>query len=740
MNMQASRRDVLEGGGALIVTFSLASTLDKSLAQGAGTKPLALTEVDSFLAIDPKGMVTVYSGKVDLGTGVATALPQIVADELDVPLRMIKLIQGDTALTPEQGTTWGSLSVQVGGMQLRNAAATAKAALLDEAAKRLGARKEDLKVSDGAISAGYKRVTYGELIGNKTFALKLDHTKPAAGKDPKDYKLVGKPVPRVDIPDKVTGAFTYMQDFRVPGMLHGRVVRPPAFGARLESVDEGSIKDVAGVVKVVRQGNFVGVVAQSEWGAIKAAQQLKASWSKSETLPDPAKLWDEVRASKVVKEEVTSNVGDSEAALGQDGAKVLKATYDFAINTHGSIGPSCAVAEFKDGKLTSWSASQATHNLRKQLAKMFAIPIENVRCLYIEGSGCYGRNGHEDAAADAALLAKEAGRPVRVQWSRADEHGWDPKGPPTLIDLRAAMDESGNVKAWQSEFFIPQQTAGGFNVPLVAATLAGMPADDHTAPGNIFQNSAIPYKLANVTTVCHRLEKTPFRPSWIRTPGRMQNTYANECFMDELAAAANADPLEFRLKYLDPADKRGIEVLNRVAALAKWDKRASPKRDQSGDVMSGRGITYCKYELARTYVATVAEVEVKRSTGEIRVTKVYLAHDCGQIINPDGLRNQLDGNVIQTISRTLIEELKYDRSMVTSLDWESYPILRFPQIPELVYDLIDRPNEKPWGAGEPAAAVVPSAISNAVFDAIGVRLRSVPFTPDKVKAAMKGAA
>jgi nicotinate dehydrogenase subunit B len=740
MSMQTSRRGVLKGSGALIVSFSLSGALDRAMAEGAGTKPLALTEVDSFLAIDPKGIVTIYSGKVDLGTGIATALPQIVADELDVPLRMIKLVQGDTALTPEQGTTWGSLSIQVGGVQLRNAAATAKAALLEEAAKRLGARKEELKVADGVVTAGNKRVTYGELIGNKSFALKLDHTKPAAGKDPKDYKLVGTAVPRVDIPDKMTGAFTYMQDFRVPGMLHGRVVRPPAFGARLESVDESSIKDVSGVVKVVRQGNFLGVVAQSEWGAIKAALQLKASWSRSQTLPDPAALWDEVRATKVVKDEVTSNVGDADAALGQDGVTALKATYDFAINTHGSIGPSCAVAEFKDGKLTSWSASQATHNLRKQLATMFAMPAENVRCLYIEGSGCYGRNGHEDAAADAALLAKEVGRPVRVQWSRADEHGWDPKGPPTLVDLRAAIDDSGNVKAWQSEFFIPQQTAGGFNVPLVAASLSGMPADDHTAPGNIFQNSAIPYKFANVKTVCHRLEKTPFRPSWIRTPGRMQNTYANECFMDELAAAAKADPLEFRLKYLDPNDKRGIEALNRVAALAKWDKRPSPKRDQSGDVMSGRGITYCKYELARTYVAAVAQVEVKRSTGEIRVTKVYLAHDCGQIINPDGLRNQLDGNVIQTVSRTLLEELKYDRSMVTSLDWEGYPILRFPQIPELVYDLIDRPNEKPWGAGEPAAAVVPSAISNAVFDAIGVRLRSVPYTPEKVKAAMKGAA
>ena len=738
MTIHTSRRDVLKGGGALVVSFSLAGAPREAIAQGA--KPVTTTEVDSFLAIDAKGMVTVYSGKVDLGTGIATALPQMVAEELDVPLPRIKLIQGDTALTPDQGTTWGSLSIQIGGMQLRNAAATAKAALLDEAAKRLGAKKEELRVADGVVSAGNKRISYGELIGGKSFALKLDHTKPATGKDPKDYKIVGKAVLRVDIPDKVTGRFTYMQDFRVPGMLHGRVIRPPAIGAKLESVDGASIEDIAGVVKVVLQGNFIGVVAESEWGAIKAAQKLKAVWSKSETLPEAAELWDFVRASKVVKDEVTSNVGNTAEAIGKEGTRTLKATYDFAIHTHGSIGPSCAVAEFKDGKLTSWSASQATHNLRKQLATMFGLPVDNVRCIYLEGSGCYGRNGHEDAAADAALLAKAVGRPVRVQWSRADEHGWDPKGPPTLIDIRAAVDSSGGVTAWESEFFIPQQTANGFHVPLVAATLTGMPADDHIAPGNIFQNSAIPYKFANVKTVCRRLETTPFRPSWIRTPGRMQNTYGNECFMDELAVVANADPIEFRLRYLDPSDKRGIEVLNRAAALAKWDRRPSPKRDQGGDVFSGRGVAYCKYELARTYIAAVAEVEVKRSTGDIRVTKFYLAHDCGQIVNPDGLKNQLDGNVIQTVSRTLIEELKYDRSAVTSLDWETYPILRFPQIPELVYDLIDRPNERPWGAGEPAAAVVPSAISNAVFDAIGVRLRSVPFTPDKVIAAMKGAA
>jgi CO/xanthine dehydrogenase Mo-binding subunit len=738
MNHIPSRRDMLKGGGALVVAFSFAGPIRQALAQGAAAgKPLALTDVDSFLSIDPKGVVTCYSGKVDLGTGITTALRQMVAEELDVPFERVDLVTGDTSLTPDQGTTWGSLTIQVGGMQIRNAAATARDALLGEAAQRLGVKKEDLAVADGVISGGGKRVSYSELIGGKQFSLKLDHQKPAKPKDPKDYKVVGKSVPRIDIPDKVTAKFTYMQDVRVPGMLHGRVVRPPALGAKLESVDESSVQSIPGIVKIVREGDFLGIVAGNEWAAIKAARDIKATWSRAETLPDPAQLWEHVRTAKVAKDEVTSSIGNVGAAMAEVGAKTIKASYDFAIHTHGSIGPSCAIAEFKDGKLTSWSASQATHNLRKQLATMFRMQPDDVRCIYVEGSGCYGRNGHEDAAADAALLAQAVGRPVRVQWSRADEHGWDPKGPPTLIDIRASVDRAGNVTGWDSEFFIPQQTPGGFNVPLVAAALSGMPADAHVAPGNIFQNSAIPYKFANVRTVCHRLETTPFRPSWIRTPGRMQNTYANECFIDELAAAAEADPIEFRLKYLDPADKRGIETLNRVAALAKWDTRPSPKKAEAGDVVTGRGVTYVKYELARTYIAAVAEVEVNRKTGSIRVPRFYVAHDCGQIVNPDGLKNQIDGNIIQTVSRTLLEEVKFNRAMITSLDWESYPILKFPDVPEIVIDLIDRPTERPWGAGEPAASVVPSAISNAVFDAVGARLRSVPYTPEKVREALK---
>jgi CO/xanthine dehydrogenase Mo-binding subunit len=737
-HFKTTRRDVLKGGGALVVSFSFGAQAGDALAQtAAAAKPLALTEVDSYLAIDAKGMCTVYSGKVDLGTGTDTALRQMAAEELDLPLNRIKLVTGDTLLTPDQGTTWGSLTIQSGGVQIRQASAAAKAALLEEAAKRLNVKKEELSVAGGVVSGGGKRIAYAQLIGGKSFSIKLDPKQPVPTKDPKTFKLVGTSVPRVDIPGKATGTFTYMQDFRVPGMLHGRVVRPPAMQAKLESVDEASIKGIRSA-KVIRQGNFLAVVAANEWAAIKGARQLKATWSKWEGLPEQSKLYEHVRATKVAKDEVTSTVGNAAEALGQ-GAKKLAATYDFAIHTHGSIGPSCAVAEFKDGKLTSWSASQATHTLRKQLAQMFAMPVDDVRCLYLEGAGCYGRNGHEDAAADAALLAKATGKPVRVQWSRADEHGWDPKGPPTLIDLRAAMDGSGTVTAWESEFFIPQ-SAGGFLVPLVAATLAEMPYEKHIAPGNIIRNSDIPYKFANVKTVCHRLESTPFTPSWIRTPGRMQNTYANECFMDELAVAASADPIEFRLKYLDPADTRGIEILNRLVALAKWDKRPSPKGWQSGDVVKGRGVSYVKYELVRTYVGVVAEVEVNRATGIIKVPKFYITHDCGQIINPDGLKNQLEGNIIQTVSRTLLEELKFNRSAVTSLDWASYPILTFPDVPDIAMDLIDRPTMPPWGAGEPAAAVVPSAISNAVFDATGVRLRSIPYTPEKVKAALRGAA
>jgi CO/xanthine dehydrogenase Mo-binding subunit len=731
LGVTTNRRQFLAGSGAVVVSFSWTTSTMTTFAEDvAMTKTLAPDEVDAFLAIDRNGEVTVYSGKVDLGTGVRTAMTQIVAEELDVPVGRITVIQGDTALTPDQGPTYGSLSIQNGGVQVRQAAATARRVLMQAATKRLDAAPGDLTIVEGMISAtNGKEVSYAELIGDKSFALKLD--KGALTKDPKAFKVVGRSVPRLDIPSKVLGQFTYVQDVRVPGMLHGRAVRPPALGATLQSVDEDSVRNIPGFVGVVREGNFVGVIAETEWAAIRASRQLKASWSAWEGLPDQNQLWDYVRATRISKEEI-NDIGDAAAALGA-GATRLRATYDFTIHTHGSIGPSCAIAEVKDGNLTCWTASQATHNLRKQLAAMLAMPVETVRAIYVDGSGCYGRNGHEDAAADAALLARAVGRPVRVQWMREDEHGWDPKGPPTLIDLEAALDTGGGVIAWSSQFFIPEGAVG--NVPLLAAQHAGLPHETTMSPGSIHQNSAIPYAFPNVRVALHRLAETPFRPSWIRTPGRMQNTFANESFVDELAAAAGVDPIEFRLRYLK--DSRGVELLTRLAHFAAWEKRtATGPMATQGDGASGRGVAYVRYELARTYVGAVADVEVDRNSGEIRVTHFFVVQDCGQVINPDGVRAQLEGNIIQTVSRTLKERVTFDRSRVTSVDWASYPILTFPEVPEIHMDLIDRPTEKPWGAGEPSAAVVSAAISNAVYNAIGTRLRSVPFTADKVKAAI----
>jgi CO/xanthine dehydrogenase Mo-binding subunit len=368
------------------------------------------------------------------------------------------------------------------------------------------------------------------------------------------------------------------------------------------------------------------------------------------------------------------------------------------------------------------------------MAQMLSLAEDRVRCVYIDGSGCYGRNGHEDAAADAVLISKAIGKPVRVQWMRADEHGWDPKSPPSLYDYRASLDANGQVISWESDAFMaarPKQ----ISVTLLAADLAQLPKEP-PHPGNIQNSLAVQYKFPNIKANAIYLENTPFRPSWLRTPGRMQNTFANESFLDELAVQAKVDPIEFRKQHLD--DPRGIECIDRAAALAKWQpgvSHSAPKR--SGHIAYGRGVSYIKYELVRTYIAVVADVQVDMNTGKVKVEHFYVAHDCGQIINPDGLRNQIDGNIIQTVSRTLVEQVKFSRSAVTSVDWITYPILKFPDVPKVSIDLIDRPSEKPWGAGEPTAAVVPSAIANAIFDATGVRLRSVPFTPEKVLAALK---
>jgi nicotinate dehydrogenase subunit B len=729
--LETTRREFLIGTGALVVAVGLAH---EARAQMAGTgKPVALDQVDSFLAVHRDGTVTMYTGKVDIGTGIRIALPQMVAEELDVPLDRVRLVEGDTALTPDQGPTWGSLSVQIAGVQLRQAAATARQALVHMAAQKLGTPSADLAVKDGLIfvrAEPQRRLPYGELIGERRFDLKLDKDAPL--KDPKDYTVVGQPVPRPDIMAKVTGTHTYAQDFRLPGMLHARVVRPPAIGATLVQVDEGSIKGA----RVVREKNFLAVVADTEWAAVKAARALKATWSTWEGLPEQSNLWEHVRATPVAKDDVAVDRGNPKAAIA-GAAKKLTATYDFAVHTHGSMGPSCAVADVKDGRAEIWSPSQAPHWLRKEVAATLQMDAKDVHIQYLDGAGCYGRNGHEDATCDAALISKLVARPVRVQWSREDEHGWDPKGPPTLVEITAGLDAQGNIVGWDSELWVPKADITEWPRTL-AATLAGIPQPPAINPGNIHRNLDPSYPFANQKAVAHRLDSTPFRPSWIRTPGRMQNTYANEVFLDECAAAAGADPVEYRLRYLN--DPRGIAVLRAAANLAKWDARPSPRRNQSGPVARGRGLAYVKYENARTYVAGVAEVEVNRQTGAIRCTRFYVAQDCGLVVNPDGVRAQIEGNIIQTVSRTLKEELKWNRSRVTSVDWASYPILKFPEVPEVVMELINRPSEPPWGVGEPAAVLPPPAISNAVFDAVGVRLRSVPFTPAKLTAAMKGAA
>ncbi|HMH27072.1 MAG TPA: molybdopterin cofactor-binding domain-containing protein [Steroidobacteraceae bacterium] len=722
-----SRRTALRLSGALIVSFAI--PLERGVgASQAAKKTVDPGSVESFLAINPDGTVTVFSGKVDLGTGLRTALTQMVADELDVGFSKVTLIQGDTDLTPDQGVTFGSLSIQNGGAQLRQAAATARRALLIEAGRRFKVPPESLRIEDGIVHPPQgEALPLAALLGKQGLSLKLDKTAPL--KAPKDFKLVGKSQARLDIPDKITGQFTYMQDFVLPGMYHGRVIRPSALGATLLSIDEASIADIPGIVKVVRQENFLGIVAKTEWAAIRGSRRLTATWSEWSGLPSRAELWDHVRRTRIVKDDVTGNTGDSAKALGEAKQR-LTATYDFAIHTHGSIGPSCAVAQFDGDHLTCWSASQATHNLRKQLAAMFSFKDEQVRCIYIDGSGCYGRNGHEDAAADAALLARAVNAPVRVQWMRADEHGWDPKGPPTLLDMRAGLDANGKITAWESELFIPNGAAGF--VALVGADHAGLNSLGTLSPGGVIQDLAIPYVIDNVKTTAHRLESTPFKPAWIRSPGRMQNSFANESFFDEIAAHAKTDPLEARLRYLQ--DERGRELLERLATLSAW---RTWTKSSHGAKHTGHGLAYTKYELVRTYVGVVCEVEVDRDSGQIAVKRFFVAHDCGQIINPDGLRNQIEGNVIQTVSRVLKEELLFSQSKVTSVDWASYPILRFPEVPEVVMDLIDRPDQVPWGAGEPTAAMVPGAIGNAVFDAIGVRLRSVPFTPAKVLAAIK---
>jgi nicotinate dehydrogenase subunit B len=733
--MQRSRRRFLATGGALVVTFSVPAGLTGAQPTRATGKSVAVDRVDSFLSIDGNGLVTLYIGKVELGTGVYTAMSQIVAEELSVPLGQVQVIQGDTLLTPDQGPTFASLSIQTGGMQIRQAAATAREALLDVAAKLLKVAKEELVVRAGVVTpkSGGKSISYAQLAGGGVIRIGIDDAAPLRA--PKDYTIVGRSVPRLDLPAKALGTFLYMHDFKVPGMLHARAVHPPAMKAKLESWSDADCRKIPGYLRAVRKDDFLAVIANNEWAAIKAATTMTATWSTWAGLPDEAKLFDYVRSTVIVRTEVLQQVGNPAEATKAEG-RTLQATYDFAIHTHGSIGPSCAVADYKDGRLVVWTASQATHLLRLQLATMLQLRPESVRCIYIQGSGCYGRNGHEDCASEAALLAKEIGRPVRLQWMRSDEHGWDPKNPPLLLDFRATVDSAARITAWESDVFLPERSMQRSGVTLLAADLASLPRYGSSDANEHHSGGGIPYSLPDAKTTARWLESTPLRSAWIRAPGRMQLTFGNESFLDEIAAATGIDPLEIRVRNLK--DARGLEVLEHLRLLATWKPRGTGSR-KADPFSRGRGMSYVKYELARTYVGVVADVTVDRTSGKVVVDRVFVVHDCGQIINPDGLRNQIEGNVVQTVSRTLVEEVTFSRSTVTSRDWSSYPILTFPDVPEVITELIGRPDEKPWGAGEPTSSAIPSAIANAIFDATGVRLRSVPFKAARVLAALKAA-
>jgi CO/xanthine dehydrogenase Mo-binding subunit len=680
-------------------------------------------QLDDWLAIEPDGTITVYSGKVELGTGVRTALAQIVAEELDVSLERIQMVMGDTARTPNEGYTAGSMTVKSSGMTLRHAAATARQWLLEMAAAELGGSPDDLTIHDGVITprgAAGPRVTYAGLMAGGQFERRISESAPL--KRPENYQVVGTSATRLDLPNKFTGQPSFVHDLRLPGMLHARVVRPTAPGAALLSLDDAAVLDA----RVVRQGDFVAVVAEREEVAIRAARSLRVTWTEAPTLPAMEALHESLRHQPATVRDATA-VGDAEAAI-QRASRSLNATYTMPFQAHASIGPSCAAADFDGADLTVWCATPGAHPLRAVLARLVRLSEDHVRVVYMEGAGSYGHNGADDAAADAAVLAGELRRPVRVQWSRADEFAGEPKSPAMVIDLQGGLDEHGAISGWIFEGWSPSH---GNRPRQEGDLLAGRQTGAPEPPPRAYmvggdRNAPTDYTLHDQHVTIHWLAREPLRFSSMRSLGAFANTFANESFMDELAAAAGSDPLAFRLRYLD--DPRARAVLEAAAQRAGWGEPLS-----SG---MGRGLAFARYEGTEAYVATVAEVTVDVASGVCRVHRMVVAHDCGQIINPDGVRNQIEGNVIQSLSRALKEEVQFAPAGITGLDWESYPILTFSEVPEIIIELIDRPDLPPVGAGEPATITTAPAVANAIYAACGARVRALPLTHARVKAAV----
>jgi nicotinate dehydrogenase subunit B len=735
MNAFLTRRDFTAGLGAIVVAF----TLDPRLARSQ--EPVRLPgslqtnrRLDAWLRINADGTATVFTGKVELGQGILTALRQIAAEELDLPLDRIAMISGDTGRTPNEGQTAGSQSVENSGTALRMAGAEARAILVELAAKRLGVAADALSVADGTISAADgRKVTYGELAGEVD--LKRDATAKVAPKPAARHRIVGQSIPRFDIPAKVTGGAAFVQDIRLPGMVHGRVVRPPRYGAVLESVDEAAAKVLPGVIAVARDGSFLGVVAEREEQAIKAREALatSAKWKAGPELPDPAHIHAHLK-SLAAKDDV---IGVKQAPM-PDGVRRFAATYTKPYIAHASLGPSAALAEFRDGKLTVWTHSQGVFPLRAELVSALKLQPAAVRCIHVEGSGCYGHNGADDVALDAALLARGApGRPVRLQWMRDDEFAWEPYGAAMAMEAKAALDANGRIVDWQYELWSnthsmrPQSTKGA-NV--LAAWYLNEP--QHSGPpqaipqpaGGGDRNSIPLYEFPNQRVLHHFIADMPIRVSALRTLGAYANVFAIESFMDELAAAAGTDPVAFRLAHMK--DPRARAVIEAVAKKSGW------KEGEKGNGTRGRGIGFAKYKNLACYVAVVAEVEVDRATGIVRVPRTYAATDAGLVINPDGLVAQIEGGIVQSASWTLKEQVRFDRSGITSRDWASYPILTMREAPKVEVEVINRPNERPLGAGEGSQGPAVAAIANAFADATGKRIRDLPMSPDRVKATL----
>jgi CO/xanthine dehydrogenase Mo-binding subunit len=724
-----TRRQFGQALGALTIAFSLA----EPVRAADGKLPGSLEKnrmLDAWLRIDGDGKVTIFTGKVELGQGILTALEQIAADELDVAPERITMIAGDTGETPNEGFTSGSQSIEYGGTALHYACAEARSILLRLAAEKLGVGADQLTVADGTIRApSGATVTYWQLSAQS--ALHREATASVAPKPPEQHKLIGTSRARLDIPAKVTGGVAYVQDLRLPDMLHGRIMRPPSYNAELVDFDEARVRALPGVVAVMRDGRFLGVVAEREEQAIAARDALRdaAKWQDKTPLPQEDDIYRTLK-SLPAKDLVVSEKTAGASAVGA----TLEATYTRPYTAHASIGPSCAVAQMKDGALTVWTHSQGVFPLRHDLAKTLGMEDAKIHCVHHQGSGCYGHNGADDVALDAALLARATGgRPVRVQWMRDDEFGWEPFGPAMSMALKASLDANGSIAEWNFDVWTNTHSTrpGGDGVNLLAAwhiAEAKKPSTPEIIPqpaGGGDRNAVPLYQFPRQRITQHFIPDMPIRVSALRALGAYANVFAMESFMDELAAAAKADPVEFRLRHL--TDPRARAVIEAAAKQAGWQP------GQRGG--NGRGIGFAKYKNLSAYTAVIVDVAVDRSSGSVHVVKAVAATDAGQVVNPNGLANQIEGGIIQGTSWTLKERVAFGPEGIASRDWSSYPILTFPEVPDVAVTILDYPQEKSLGAGEAAQGPTAAAIANAVAHATGARLRDLPFRPERVKAA-----